>query len=384
MLAEQEFDSAIGWAMESVENGDFFIKCGFRLTVMYVCYTRCPVPLARLIVSTTSHHYDRIVLSLLSDQRGSILSAELVFAVVVAVAGLITVFAATRDAMTSELSDTVGAVQEFNQSFNYFGLRTNSNSTEGASYADHLDVSDSIGDPSDSADNCIVFDVPPSDEIFPVSTESLVADFGFEGDVQDQSGAGNNGSLQGDAQIVDGVLELDGNGDFVAIANSSDLNLGTFQERTIALQFTAEDVNRRQVLFEEGGTVRGLNIYIENGQLYVGGWNIPETGWNPTFISTSIQAGQEISVALVLNGTNSVQSGALSGFVNGQSFGTAVGSQIHQHSGGIGLGGVNRHTVFEDGTFRGNTGFNFGGQIDNFSIYNRALSGSEINALSHQ
>ena len=321
---------------------------------------------------------------ILDDQCGAVLSSEVVFAAVIAVVGLIAAFAATRDALTGEMSDTVGSVQDFNQSFTFNGLQSLESSTEGASFSDAVDVSDSIGDIVGAADNCIVFDSAPSAEEFTVSNEDLVVSIAFEGDLQDQSGAGNNGALQGDAEIIDGVLHLDGNGDFVAIANSSDINLGTFQERTIHLQFTADDVTNRQVLFEEGGTVRGLNIYIENGQLYVGGWNIPETGWNPTFISTSVQAGQQTSVALVLNGSNSVQPGALNGFINGQSFGTAVGSQIHQHSGNIGLGGVNRHTVFADGEFRGNTGFNFAGQIDNLSIYNRALNGNEINALANQ
>ena len=321
---------------------------------------------------------------ILKDQRGAVLSMEVVLAGVIAILGLIAVFAATRDALTSEISDAAGAVQDFNQSFVYNGISSASTATAGASYADALDVFDSSGDPAGAADNCITFDVAPSVEIFPVSNEGLAVGFSFEGDADDQSGAGNDGTLIGDAEIIDGVLHLDGDGDFVSIANSSDINLGTFQERTIALQFVADDVTNRQVLFEEGGTSRGLNIYIDDGQLYVGAHNIPETGFTPTFISTPIQAGQEISVALVLNGTDSVQPDALVGYVNGQSFGSAPGSQIHQHSAGIGLGGVNQSTVFHDGNFTGATGFNFGGTIDDFSLYNRALSSGEINSLANQ
>ena len=172
--------------------------------------------------------------------------------------------------------------------------------------------------------------------------------------------------------------------DRVRIPNTSDINQGTHSERTVALQFTANEVTSRQVLYEEGGTVRGLNIYIDNGMLYIGGWNIPETGWDPTFMSIPIVAGQEYSVAFVLDGTNMVQPGALTGYLNGTAFNSVAGSQINNHPGGIGLGGINNHTIFHDGASNSNNGFNFGGTIDNFAIYNRPLDATEINTLANQ
>ena len=60
-------------------------------------------------------------------------------------------------------------------------------------------------------------------------------------------------------------------------------------QRTISLWFRADDVSinsRNQVLYEEGGTTRGLNIYLKNGSLYVGGWNSSESGWSGTFLSS--------------------------------------------------------------------------------------------------
>ncbi len=48
-------------------------------------------------------------------------------------------------------------------------------------------------------------------------------------------------------------------------------------ERTISLRFRANEINRgdqKQVLYEEGGSARGLNIYLDEDELYVGGWNM--------------------------------------------------------------------------------------------------------------
>ena len=327
------------------------------------------------------------ITSLIDDNRGIVLSVELILTAIVALVGLIVTFSAVRDSFTSEVSDVAGAVQDINQSYSYNGIVGHSATNTGSAFVDATDHCDDVDDIAGQADNCITFDVPPTDELLgEVNDAGLVTQFLFDTNGSDTSpnGNSNNGILQGGASIVNGQLVLDGINDRVRIPNSPDINLGTHTERTIALQFTANEVISRQILFEEGGTVRGLNIYIDNGMLFVGGWNIPETGWAPTFISTPIVAGQEISVALVLDGTNTVQPGALTGYVNGAQFGSAVGSQINGHSGGIGLGGINGRTNFHDGASTGGNGFNFGGTIDNFSLYNRALDAGEVGILANQ
>ena len=80
------------------------------------------------------------------------------------------------------------------------------------------------------------------------------------------------------AQGLGDSLQFDGDGDYVAITNSVDINVTTASQRTISLWFRADDTaiaSRQQVLYEEGGSGRGLNIYLHAGRLYVGGWNIP-------------------------------------------------------------------------------------------------------------
>lgn len=328
---------------------------------------------------TRIHHTNR----LRKDDSGGIATVELLLIATVLVIGLVAGMGASRDAILSELSDMGGAMQDLSQAYIVQGLVGHSSGSPGMDYQDDLDFCDSIEDVAGAADNCIVFDGLPSFERALPRIAGRVSLLTFDGDTNDTSNEGqnNDGTLVGDATIVDGVLELDGTGDFVAISDSDDINLGIQDERTIALDFIANDVSGRQVLYEEGAGVRGLVIYIDDGNLYVGGWNIPasESGWAPTYISTPITAGELNSVALVLDGTNTIQPGALTGYLNGTAFGTAPGSQLWSHSGNIGLGAINQTTIFHDGPQASGAFFN--GSIDNFNLYNVPLSESEVQAL---
>ena len=313
------------------------------------------------------------------DDRGIVLSTELVSVAVVAVFGMIVVLAATRDAVISELSDTAGAVQDFTQCYELAGINGHSSQSHGMGFTDATDFCDDPEDPAGGADNCITFDAPPTDT---VSTDDQAVKLNFDDGTADDSspfGNSNDGTLIGDATISGGSLELDGDGDGLFLGNSNDINLGIQQQRTISLDFIADEVTSRQVLFEEGAGTRGLVIYIDNGLLYIGGWNRPdaESDWEPVFFSTPITAGTLNSVTLVLDGDATVQPGALTGYLNGAQFGSAAGSQLWSHGGGIGIGNTNGNTLFHDGA-SGNGDFSFGGQIDNFCLYNRTLTADEV------
>lgn len=74
---------------------------------------------------------------------------------------------------------------------------------------------------------------------------------------------------------------FDGSNDLLLINNSSDINThsGHLSEKSYALVFrTGNDVNTRQVIYEEGGNVRGVNVFIENGRVYFGAYNLPNDG----------------------------------------------------------------------------------------------------------
>lgn len=114
------------------------------------------------------------------------------------------------------------------------------------------------------------------------------------------SKAGKAVSFQGDS-----VIQLE---------NSKDINLGTHSERTISLWFQVNDAaaDRKQVIYEEGGGARGLNIYVEDDLLYFGGWNSAESKWQGSWITTDkVTSGGWHHAALVLDGGQTLKSGPL-------------------------------------------------------------------------
>ncbi len=214
------------------------------------------------------------------------------------------------------------------------------------------------------------------------------------GNLATDSQKNNDGTLRNGAFFepvgadLGGGVRFDGNDDYVALANSFDINLGTHSQRTISLWFNADNIDtpNPQVLFEAGATVRGLNIYIEEGQLYFGGWNLPESNWFGTFLSSDrLSSDTWHHVALVLDAqpeVTTVQPDVLFAYLDGVEIGRGLGSQLWQHSGGIGLGGVLGATKFHDGNLNGSGVAGFAGNIASLEIYNQALNGEAIALLS--
>jgi len=182
------------------------------------------------------------------------------------------------------------------------------------------------------------------------------------------------------------ALDFDGSNDYVKINNSSDINTGSnnHTQKTIEAWFKVENKNitsRKQTIYEQGGTIRGLNIYVYDGNLYVGGWNEPngESDWDPgTFLSTSsIQSNTWHHVALTLNGGNSVTNNAFKGYLDGTQFGSGQGSKLWNHSGDVSIA-RNRDTKFHTGDY--NSAKYFAGMIDEVRLWNVARTASEIAA----
>ncbi|MCF7848070.1 MAG: hypothetical protein K9M45_04405 [Kiritimatiellales bacterium] len=209
--------------------------------------------------------------------------------------------------------------------------------------------------------------------------------------VPDAAGGDNPGNLSGgtwipEAGMWNGALELDGStNDHVHIPDSADINTGANDERTVALWFRADDLGagKRQMLFEEGGNTRGLNIYLDGSTLYVGGWNNGENGWSTTFLNVSgLETGLWYHAALVLEGTTSVQPDAFRGYLNGELFGSGNGATINAHSDDNGIGAVQGATKCHDGKVQdGATTAYFDGVVDDFMLCNRVLSAAEIAGL---
>ena len=180
------------------------------------------------------------------------------------------------------------------------------------------------------------------------------------------------------------ALDFDGSNDFVAIPNSNDINTGSnnHSQKTIEAWFSVNDksvASRKQTIYEQGGTVRGLNIYVYGGSLYVGGWNEPnsESNWNPgTFLSTNaIENNSWYHVALTLGGGSSVTNNAFKGYLNGVQFGSGEGSKLWNHGGDVTIA-RNKDTKFHDGDY--NSAKYFDGKIDEVRLWNITRTEAQI------
>lgn len=118
----------------------------------------------------------RIAMSLAdlaADERGFVVSSELMMLSTIAVLGLLVGLSAARDAVISELSDVVGSLQDINQSYSIDGVVYHNSNVAGFDFLDELDECDSE-DQADNdvighgiADNCITFDGPGGDDQLP-------------------------------------------------------------------------------------------------------------------------------------------------------------------------------------------------------------------------
>lgn len=100
----------------------------------------------------------QMAMRLWKDDRGVVISSELVFVATILVIGLVVGMAALRDAVTAELSDVAGAIQDVNQGYTVNGVQGHSAATAGFDYADQIDFCDSPDAIANFMDNCILVD----------------------------------------------------------------------------------------------------------------------------------------------------------------------------------------------------------------------------------
>lgn len=192
------------------------------------------------------------------------------------------------------------------------------------------------------------------------------------------NGQYNGGVTLGDPAIYDydGEVAASFNGatGAITVPNSAQINLTTVSQRTVELVFRADSTAGRQVLYEEGGTVNALNIYIEDGRIYANGTDSGD--WGPFDISRPVAIDRTYHVALVLDQPN----GEFRAYLDGALMGTgAVTIPLSAHSGGIGIGRMNNDSYFHDGPQAGNN-FHFNGQIAEVALYNAVIPQTELQA----
>ena len=168
-------------------------------------------------------------------------------------------------------------------------------------------------------------------------------------------------------------MDFDGVNDGIRIPDSSSINTSTYPERTVELVFNADDVNTRQVLFEEGGATNGLTIYLDGGNVYVSGED--DGDWIDADIHAAVTVGISYHIAFVFDQPNNMFTGYLDGVNIGS---VTVNNKVFpSHSGDIGIGYAPDGVQFHDGE-DSSGGYYFDGQISDVAIYNTALSASDM------
>lgn len=189
-------------------------------------------------------------------------------------------------------------------------------------------------------------------------------------------GTYTNGPTLSQASLYAGggpSVAFDGVNDHVHIPDSSLINTSTHAERTVELVFNANDVTTRQVLYEEGATVNGLTIYIDDDRLHITGED--DGNWVDASISAAISPFETYHVAFVFDQPND----SFTGYLNGVDIGsvTVDDTIFPSHSGDVGIGGANEGVQFHDGEASGD-GFYFDGRISDVALYNTALTQSDF------
>ncbi|MEA1988815.1 MAG: Ig-like domain-containing protein, partial [Pseudomonadota bacterium] len=274
-----------------------------------------------------------------------------------------------------------------------YSFKGNPNMTNPYSESVSFELSDTDGD---KASGLVTFNVTQSLEL--KLNQHKVADWEFEANasniVFDTAGTvADDGTLVGSATLTNGTLSLDGSGS-VDVADSQDINLGDHNERTIVFTFKADSLgpDAYQVLYEEGGSTRGLNIFLTpDGEIGVGGWNIDasQSDWDGNWIvdnGTDLRDGSWHQVTLVLDGGTDplAPNGSMTGYIDGVEFGSSEAGMLYAHSDDIQIGDVDGSTLID--TQAGPAGETvtsapYSGEIAQGEIYDIALSTTEVQGL---
>lgn len=151
-----------------------------------------------------------------------------------------------------------------------------------------------------------------------------------------------------------------------------------FTARTQAVYFrTGADVTTRQVLWEQGSDGRGLNLYLDAGNLYAGAWSAPASGGWKVFRSTPVTANTEYLAVMVFDAAGQ----SVAAYLNNSPFSgasTVAGTvgNIPSQGDESTIGGMVSKTLFHD-IAPSLSGYYFTGAIAEVLSWNAALSGSQ-------
>lgn len=149
------------------------------------------------------------------------------------------------------------------------------------------------------------------------------------------------------------------NAKYMLLESSLDVNLQKpMSERTIFINFrTGNDVDTRQIVYEQGGIDRGLNIEIYQGKIYVNAYDRKNDAdgtpvfYGPSSISEDVLRDWNYTISIVFDGSPGSLTGTLTAYLNGVPFssGPAVVGSIWEHPGEPAIGAVNGRAYLHDG-----------------------------------
>ncbi|MEM8910529.1 MAG: LamG-like jellyroll fold domain-containing protein, partial [Planctomycetota bacterium] len=174
------------------------------------------------------------------------------------------------------------------------------------------------------------------------------------------------------------ALSFDGD-DLMSISSSGDLT-SEISERSVTIVFEASsDVTTRQVLYEQGRELDGMNVYIEGGKLYAGAYSTENnSNWPGDWITSDITGQATYVVTLSFDGDQR----DMRMYVNGELAGSVVTPEdfIGNQAGSVYIGGYFNHANFHDGSVTDDGG-NYTGLIGEFSYNDVSLDGHEVVSL---
>jgi len=171
------------------------------------------------------------------------------------------------------------------------------------------------------------------------------------------------------------ALEFDG--DLLLLPSGTSLQQsGPYPRKTllIGLQTGANVVNR-QMIFEEGGDTRGLNMYLETNQLYCSVWE----SWGTATVKTNIMAQTPYVAELSFDQPSGTLTLYLDGVLAGQ---TTVGGTLASHGDQSAIGTIMSTSRCYDGVKRGYGDLYFYGRIADILSYNAVLTTVERSAVT--
>jgi len=208
-------------------------------------------------------------------------------------------------------------------------------------------------------------------------------------DENDSSQNGNTGNLIGAPQIVDGLsgkaMQFNGADDGVHLPDAATINTSIHQNKTVIAVFNCADVSKteKQMVYEEGGTTRGLNIYVHEGLAYAGGWNPADytPQWPGTFISAPIGSNEwHVVVAVIRGGGAGEEADKFEMWLDGTLIGKGPGAQLNARADDNGIAHVVGQSKAHDGNITGGGSF-FEGIVDEVWILNTALTEAELASI---